>query len=56
MGKIVGQTELFSFDMATHLEGKLNSNLLNSLKIDIVSHPAGAGVGKYVYVGQYLYW
>ena len=42
MGKI-GQTGFFSLGEATSLgEKKLNSNLLNSLKIDLVSYPAQA--------------
>ena len=36
----VGQTGLFSLGKATSLEGKLNSNLLNCFKIDLVSYPA----------------
>ena len=32
LSKIVGQTRLFSCGMATSLEGKLNSSLLNCLK------------------------
>ena len=40
MGKIVGQTGLFGFGMATGLEEKtLNWNLLKSTKIDLVLHP-----------------
>ena len=42
LGKIVGQTWLFSLAMATGLgQGKLNSHLLFSTqKIDLVLHPA----------------
>ena len=46
--------------MAINLEeGKLNSNLLSCLKIDLVTHPVQAeGLGKYIYIANsniYIY-
>ena len=40
--EIVEQSRLFNHGIATDIrEGKLNSNLLNCLKTDLVSHPEG---------------
>ena len=50
--QIVGQIELFNFDMATCL--KENSELKPvklSLKSDLVLHPARLGI--YIYIGPY---